>query len=92
MSCKTDMVAEIMEGLDEDLIFDLAWHLLAKLPLPVLKHLHHLGVQNYTLQQSNESLRASLKQHEEAHGIVPIEPKETPRPPTVDYMACGKYG
>lgn len=92
MSCKTDLVAEIMEGLDEDVIFDLAWHLLAKLPLPVLKHIHNLETQNYTLQQSNESLLARLKQHKEAHGIVPIEPKETPRQPTVDYMACGKYG
>ena len=73
MSCKTDLVAEIMEGLDEDLIFDLAWHLLAKLPLPVLKHLRNLDVQNYTLQQSNESLRDRLKRHEERCGIVEAE-------------------
>ena len=73
MSCKTDLVAEIMEGLDEDLIFDLAWHLLAKLPLPVLKHLEHLEVQNYTLKQSNESLRGRLKLYEERHGIVEAE-------------------
>lgn len=72
MSCKTDMVAEIMEGLDEDLIFDLAWHLLAKLPLPVLKHLRHLGVQNYTLQQSNESLYGRLKRYEQQYGIVEV--------------------
>ena len=70
MSCKTDLVAEIMEGLDDDLISDLAWHLLAKLPLPVLKYLRNLEVQNYTLQQSNESLRGRLKLHEEAHGIM----------------------
>jgi len=72
MSCKTDLVAEIMEGLDEDLIFDLAWHLLAKLPLPVLKHLEHLEVLNHELKQSNESLRGRLKLHEEAHGIIGV--------------------
>jgi len=66
------MVAEIMEELDEDLIFDLAWYLLAKLPLPVLKHLHHLEMQNYTLKQSNESLRGRLKLHEERCGIIGV--------------------
>ncbi len=73
MSCKTDLVSEIMEGLDDDLIFDLAWHLLAKLPLPVLKHLERLEVQNYTLKQSNESLLGRLKLYELQYGIVEAE-------------------
>ena len=72
MSCKTDMVAEIMEGLDEDVIFDLAWHLLAKLPLPVLKHLDHLEEENYTLKQSNESLRGRIKLYELQYGIIGV--------------------
>lgn len=72
MSCKTDLVAEIMEGLDEDLIFDLAWHLLAKLPLPLLKHLEHLEVQNYGLMQSNEGLRGRLKLYELQYGIMEV--------------------
>ena len=72
MSCKTDMVAEIMEGLDEDVIFDLAWHLLAKLPLPVLKHIHNLETQNYGLKQSNESLRGRLKLYELQYGIMEV--------------------
>lgn len=73
MSCKTDLVAEIMEGLDEDVIFDLAWHLLAKLPLPVLKHIHNLETQNYGLMQSNEGLRGRLKLYELRYGIVEAE-------------------
>ena len=72
MSCKTDLVAEIMEGLDEDLIFDLAWHLLAKLPLPVLKHLEHLEVLNHELKESNESLRARIKLYELQYGIMEV--------------------
>ena len=73
MSCKTDLVAEIMEGLDEDLIFDLAWHLLAKLPLPVLKHLEHLEEENCALKQSNESLRGRLKLYELQYGIIGVK-------------------
>lgn len=73
MSCKTDLVAEIMEVLDEELIFDLAWHLLAKLPLPVLKHIHNLETQNYGLMQSNEGLRGRLKLYELRYGIVEAE-------------------
>ena len=73
MSCKTDMVAEIMEGLDEDVIFDLAWHLLAKLPLPVLKHIHTLETQKYELKQSNESLRGRIKLYELQYGIIGVE-------------------
>ena len=72
MSCKTDMVAEIMEGLDEDVIFDLAWHLLAKLPLPVLKHIHNLEEENYTLKQSNGSLRGRIKLYELQYGIIGV--------------------
>lgn len=73
MSCKTDLVAEIMEGLDEDLIFDLAWHLLAKLPLPVLKHLEHLEVLNHELKQSNDSLRGRIKLYELQYGIIGVK-------------------
>lgn len=73
MSCKTDMVAEIMEGLDEDVIFDLAWHLLAKLPLPVLKHIHTLETQKYGLMHSNEGLRGRLKLYELQYGIIGVE-------------------
>ena len=73
MSCKTDMVAEIMEGLDEDVIFDLAWHLLAKLPLPVLKHIHTLETQKYGLMHSNEGLRARLEIYESRYGIIDTE-------------------
>ncbi len=73
MSCKTDMVAEIMEGLDEDVIFDLAWHLLAKMLLPVLKHLEHLEEENCALKQSNESLLGRLKLYELQYGIVEAE-------------------
>ena len=72
MSCKTDMVAEIMEGLDEDVIFDLAWHLLAKLPLPVLKHIHTLETQNCGLMRSNEGLRGRLKLYELQYGIMEV--------------------
>lgn len=72
MSCKTDMVAEIMEGLDEDVIFDLAWHLLAKLPLPVLKHIHNLEEENYTLKQSNGSLLGRIKLYELQYGIIGV--------------------
>lgn len=73
MSCKTDLVSEIMEGLDEDVIFDLAWHLLAKLPLPVLKHIHNLETQKYGLMHSNEGLRGRLKLYELRYGIVEAE-------------------
>lgn len=73
MSCKTDLVSEIMEGLDDDLIFDLAWHLLAKLPLPVLKHLEHLEEENCALKQSNESLLGRLKLYELRYGIVGVK-------------------
>lgn len=62
-----------MEVLDEELIFDLAWHLLAKLPLPVLKHIHNLETQNYGLMQSNEGLRGRLKLYELRYGIVEAE-------------------
>ena len=72
MSCKTDIVAEIMEGLDEDVIFDLAWHLLAKLPLPVLKHIHNLETQNHGLMRSNEGLRGRLKLYELQYGIMEV--------------------
>jgi hypothetical protein len=61
---KTDLVANIIECINEDTQFELAWETLRKVPKPVLNYINNLHVKCYDLERANIKLQLLVKENE----------------------------
>lgn len=57
MESKFDLVAAIIESIDDDMRFGLAWETLKNVQKPVLNYINTLLVKCYDLERANESLQ-----------------------------------